>query len=185
MGRHVQADFVHQAHWPHGHPECEHGIVDFVHMVARHPQACGFHEVRDENAVHEEAGRILAEDGPFAYAAGKPEQGSDDLRIGVGASDDLHQFHPVDGVEEMQAAQSTLVLHGHAHRVDGQGRGIGGEGHAVGPPLLKVGKERTLGPDAFHDSLDHEVTLTQRDLFGDGRDPVHGGPSLYSGKDAS
>jgi hypothetical protein len=104
--RHVEPDLVEHLEGAHRHAELAHRLRRSRAGVAVLEQVHGLAQVRHQDAVHDEAGRVLHHHRRLAEPAREGHGGDDRGVGGLAPAHHLHQRHAVDGVEEVEAAEA-------------------------------------------------------------------------------
>jgi len=183
-GAGVEADEVGEAEGSHGEVAAElHDAVDgFGFGDAFHPCVEGFVDHGHEDAVGDEAGAIVCDEGCFAEFFGEVAGALDDGGVGLESGDDLDESHDGDGVEEVHSDDAGAgavdgVFGGAGEFGDADGGGVGAERDvaALLEHVGEVGEDSLLGVGVFDDGFDDPVG------FGDGVEVAGVGDAGESG----
>jgi hypothetical protein len=118
----------------------------------------------DADAVGHEVGGVVGAHHALAQAAGhKGFQIVQDLRVGGGRVDQLHQRHVARRIEKMDAAEARLERLGQrlAQRGDRQARGVGGDDGVRRDEGRDLLVQVAFPVHALGNGLDDEVTVAQ------------------------
>ena len=186
VAAHVDAHLVHEPQRTHRHAEVEHDPVDprgVVAFLEVQPQRLG--HVRQQDAVDEEAGRILDDHRQLADGFDVTQRGVHRRRVRARATDDLHELHAVDGVEEMDAHHAAGVREAVGDAVDGKGGGVRGEHGFRRDLLFERGENFLLEIEFFDGGLDDEIDPAQGHVARHGHHAVEARLGVGLGEDAA
>ncbi len=111
--------------------------------------------------VDDEARRVLRSHRGVAHLARIFGQRGADRRVGLEASDDLHDLHQRHGVEEVVPGHALRAFQFGRDRGDGQGGGVAGQ-HGVGAHnALEFRKQGRFHIQALDDGLHHQVAARE------------------------
>ncbi len=119
----------------------------------------------DAHAVGHEVGRVLGAHDALAERRGDERfELVEDVRLGGGRRDQLHQAHVARRVEEVDAAEARLdLLRQHFGELgDRQARGVGRDDGVRGDERRDLGVQVELPVHALGDGLDDEVAVAQQ-----------------------
>src|SRR5690606_20526812 len=123
----IDADHVGQVGRAHGPAELLHDLVDADEVDAQFQQLGEATEVREQHAVHQEAGAVVHHDRVLAHLLGVGNGGGNRHITGLLAADHFHQRHHVHRVEEVHADEVLRTLQGLRQVADGDGGGVGSD----------------------------------------------------------
>ena len=153
----VEADGVVERDRPHRHAEGRGGAVDRLDRRPLFEQQQRLVHVRQQHAVHEEAGAVVDDDRRLADPPCVGRGGGDRVVAGRAAADHFDQRHHAHRVEEVEAAELLGPREPAGEVADRNRRGVRAE-HGVGGQLwLQAGVELALGLGVLVDRFDDEV----------------------------
>ncbi len=123
----VDPDEVEQLEGAHAEPGAAHGGVDAGHGDALRVQPQGLEVEGARQPVHDEAGRVLGDDGLAAEPPHERHGLCHEVSLGAHAGHHLDETHEAGWVEEVQADQSARVRHRGGDRRHRQRRGVRGQ----------------------------------------------------------
>ena len=123
----VHADNVHQVSRAHRPAEFFHDLVNALEVSTHTDQTSEAAEVREQNAVDQEAGAVVDDNRGLTHFLGVGNGGGNSLLAGLLATNNLNQRHHVYRVEEVHAAEVFRALQRFGQVGDGDGRGVGGD----------------------------------------------------------
>src|SRR6266850_628668 len=157
----VEPDVVAEQQGAHRVAAAElHRVVDVV--AAREPLLVDAHRVQhvgDQQAVHDEPGRVPDGHDRLAGGAAPVRGGLHGGLRGVDGLDDLDQLHELDGIEEVKPKEAVGTLRERAHLGDREARGVRGEDGTRLAGLLERAEDLALEPQVLAHRLDHEVAV--------------------------
>ena len=160
----IHAHLIDQTQRPHRHAELQHGLVDVLHARAVLEQMSRFDEIRHENAVHEEAGRVPHHDGQLANLLDELNRAPDDIGRSLPADDHLDQLHPMDGIEEVDADDTLGMLRCRGDFADGKRGGVARQNRVRSGQFIKPRKQLLLEIHPLDRRLDDHVRAVQRHI---------------------
>src|ERR1043165_2404195 len=99
----IDADFIDESQWPHGHAKIEHRFVYVFYARAAFKEMPSFDQVRHENAVDEETGAVFDHHRQLPNLLHETNRTLQHFRGGLLSHDHFHQLHAVNGVEKVNA----------------------------------------------------------------------------------
>src|SRR5579872_451714 len=159
--RRVEADEIEQLQRPHRVAASQfHAHVDvffagqaFVVYFDRVEQ------VRDEQTVHDETGRIFRENRLFAEFAREVEKRIDNVLRRRNRLDHFHEFHDRNGIEEVQARDAVRTLGFGGEFDDAQARRIRADDAVRREQVVELPEKVGLRLDVLDDRLDDEIAI--------------------------
>ena len=170
MDRRVEADHVAQVGRAHGPTEFFHHPVDALEVDAVVDQRRQAAEIREEDAVDQEAGAVVDDDRRLAEREGVGDRGGDGRIAALRAADDLDQRHHVHRVEEVHPAEILGALQGLGQAGDRNGRGVGRQDRVLLDVGFQLRQHGLLDLLVFDDRLDHDVDGAEVAVGQGGRD---------------
>lgn len=164
----INANEIRQLQRAHGHIRpILHDIIDILLLPhARLQTDDRFVDIRHEDPVREEAGRVRGLRRHFAHFLDDGQGGRDGGRGGLQAGDDLDAFLHGDGVHEVGADDAggggevggvVLWGRGGGDFGDGYGGGVRGEDGVGGADLGELGEDGGFERGDLGDGFDDEV----------------------------
>src|SRR5262249_45955183 len=115
----------------------------------------GADEIRHEQAVHDEPGRVHHRDDGLAQAGEEARRGGKAFAGGAGEVHQLDELHRRDRREEVHADRPVRARA--RHLGDAQRRRVRGEDRARPDDGDELGEQRLLGGEVLDDALDDEI----------------------------
>src|SRR5690606_2751987 len=161
MNAGVDADHVHQVGRAHRPAELFHHLVDGLEVGAVAHQHAEAGEVREQDAVNEEARAVVDDDRVLSHFLRVGNQGGDGFVGGLLTTDDFHQRHHVHRVEEVHAGKVFRLLQRSSEIGNGNGRGVGGQHGAVLQLGFGFGQYGLLDLRVFDNRFNHYVDILE------------------------
>lgn len=121
----------------------------------------GLVDVRHEDSVGEETGRVLGDGGDLAHSLDDLQGGGQSLGRGLQTGDDLDTLLDGHGVHEVSRDDSGSSSSSSSGNLgDGDGRGVGGQNGILLGPLVEVSEDVKLELGDLGDSLDDHVHVS-------------------------
>ena len=157
----VEPDCIGERQRPHGHPVVDRGSVDGGHGDTLVEQVDGLQQIGHEDTVDQKSRTTAHRQREPVECADRREPALNRLGSCRGAPDDLHELHPRDRVEEVQADETPRIPKTLADALERDARGIGGEQGMLGDARLHLGEQTLLELRLLRDRLDDEVGASQ------------------------
>ena len=159
----IEAGVVEELERSHPVGEAElHGGVDLLHrrdaLLERADRA---EEVGDHQPVHDEAGRVLADDTGLAEGGDELAERGDRRLAGGDGPDDLDERHHRRRIEEVQAGDPIRPLRRGGHLDDREAGGVRGEDRSRRAQPVERAEHLLFRGHLLDDGLDHEVAVLQ------------------------
>ena len=176
MQVHVDPDEVDQFTRPHRPPGAVlHPDVQVLRRDTRFVEnADAVVEERNQDAVDDEAGRVVAADRRLAETRAEGVRGLERVLGSELGADDLDERHQRGRVEEVHAEDALRPLGRSPDLRHGEGRRIRREHGIRADDRLELGEEPSLRLELLHDRLDHEVAACELGELGRQREPTDG-----------
>lgn len=182
--RRVQADEVEQGQRAHRVATAElHAVVDvLLGGDTGLERADGVEQVRHEQEVDDEAGRVLRLDHDLADLLAEGAGALEDLVRRREGAHDFDQLHERDGVEEVQTHEVLGALRGGGHVTDGQRRGVRREDRVLGADLVERREQLALDLEVLDDRLDDQIAVAHVGELGRERHTAQDGGLVVLGE---
>ena len=164
VGANVNAQHVHQEERPHG-PAKAVAAQRLVNLLG-----CGcalfqgqhrLVEIGHQQPVDQKAGAFLDNDRDLAQLLGELLHGVNGILVGLGAGDDLDQFHHVGRVEKVHPDHPVGPPRGRAHLGDGQSRRVGSKDGVRRADLVQFAEHLLFDGHHLRHSLDDNVHILE------------------------
>src|SRR5579885_2246111 len=168
----VQPDKIRQLERAHGmvHAEFHYGVHGFGRGDTFHDAVSGFVDERHEDAIGDEAGRVIDGDRSFAEALGKLDRRRESSVGGLQRADHLDERHDRDGIHEMHAHETPGAARERGESGQGDGRSVTGKDDVVAEEPVGFGEDSALQLELFRDGFHGEIRGGNSGYVGDRRE---------------
>ena len=166
----VEADEVSELERTHGmvHAQLHDGIHGLGGGDAFHDAVSGFVDERHENAVGDEARRVVDGDRLLIELFGELHSGPERGVAGLQSADDFDEDHDGHGIHEVHADETVGALGERGERRDGDRRGVSGEDHFGAENVVGFLEDGALDFEFLGDGFDNEIGAGNGGHAGDG-----------------
>lgn len=153
----VEANFIEEAQRSHRHAEIDHRLIDGFGFDAAQEKFGRFEKIGQKDAVDDEAGAVVGENGEFSDFLGEGEGAVESFDASFGGADDFDQGHARDGIEKMKAEEAFGIFDVQGELVDRQRGGVGGQKGVGASAATEIGEDFLFDFEVFDGGFDDEV----------------------------